>query len=140
MSPEAQPDLHLIVEVEVVRPVMGSVRSRFFAHLPVQAVRPPKIPSNSFIHRTLPITPKRSRICARFRVSLSKQVFCEVGGRGVPSIVTSSVVVSQNAGPYTRSVLMLTVGVHMRMGVRYLTVLMAMSVDEVGAQQQLAIG
>jgi len=31
---ETQPDLHLIVEVKVVRPVMGHVRSRFLTCLP----------------------------------------------------------------------------------------------------------
>jgi hypothetical protein len=51
---ETRPDLHLIVEVKVIRPVMGHVPSRFFAHLPAKAcVRPPKIPPNSFVHNTL---------------------------------------------------------------------------------------
>jgi hypothetical protein len=70
VSSEARPDLHLIVEVKVVRPVMGHVRARFFAHVPAKAsVRPPKIPPKSFLLKTLPVTPTRSRICERFRVS-----------------------------------------------------------------------
>jgi len=62
---------------------MGHVRSRFLAHLPAKAlVRPPKIPPNSFAKKTLSLTPTLSMFCARFRVSPSKQGFCDMGGGG----------------------------------------------------------
>jgi len=46
----------------------------------------------------------------------------------------------QVQAPTLRSVLMLAVRVHMRMGVNDVSVLVAVGVDEVGAQQQFAVG
>jgi hypothetical protein len=65
VSSEAQPDVHLIAEVKVLRPVMGHVRSRLFAHLlAIASVRPPEIPPKSFTETILPLTPMGSGFCA----------------------------------------------------------------------------
>ena len=58
-------------EPEVLRPVIGPVRSRFFARQPASAaVRLHKIQPKSFFKTTLPVSYAGSRLCAEFRVSL----------------------------------------------------------------------
>ena len=90
MSHETRPGLHLIVEMKVVRPVMGPVRSRFLAHLPAKAsVRSPKIPPKSFIKTTLPVSPTRSRFCTQNDAISMKTRIHGGGGRGVPSVFAS---------------------------------------------------
>ncbi len=60
---------------------MGHVRFRFSVHLPAHALfRLRKVPSKSLFQNILPLSPTRSRFCARFRVSSSKQGFCNMGG------------------------------------------------------------
>src|ERR1035438_9179568 len=64
---------------------MGHLRSRFSTHLPANPpVRPQKIRPKSLFRSILPVSPTRSRVCARLRVSPSKHGFCDMGGRGVP--------------------------------------------------------
>src|SRR5271165_4207545 len=74
-----QPDTTRIAS-QVVRPVMGSVRSRFFTRLHAKTpIRPPKIPPNSFVQRILPVTPTRRAVAAQIAAILRKTR--DVGGR-----------------------------------------------------------
>src|SRR5450755_1590012 len=77
----------------MVRPVKGLVRSRLLAHLlACTLLRPPKIPPNSFVKRTLPLTSTRSIVCAHVRLSIRKQMLCDMGGGGTPGPILGSVV------------------------------------------------
>src|SRR5271166_2517698 len=81
-----QPDTTRIAS-QVVRPVMGSVRSRFFTRLHAKTpIRPPKIPPNSFVQRILPVTPTRSTGCAQIPAIFMETRNFGGGGRGTPEV------------------------------------------------------
>src|SRR5271165_1016892 len=86
-----QPDTTRIAS-QVVRPVMGSVRSRFFTRLHAKTpIRPPKIPPNSFVQRILPVTPTRSTGCAQIPAIFMKTRNFGGRGEGYPRGVTRPV-------------------------------------------------
>ncbi len=64
--------------------MMGHARSRFSAHLPAKAaVHFRKSPCNSFVRKTLPLTPTHSIVCPAKSLSPRKHGICRMGGGGV---------------------------------------------------------